>query len=168
MFERDIYTIHSTYREDMHIKGFQFGKGEKSACIVGAARGNEIQQMYICSQLVKTLRELENNGCISAGKQILVIPTINAYSVNISRRFFGVKEADINRSFPGNDYGEPADRLTNAYGDQRLRIRHPVYVLLPAGRVCTACAYDGDGIPKYFSGKSVRTALCGGEKTGAH
>lgn len=110
MFERDIYTIHSTYREDMRIKGFQFGKGEKSACIVGAARGNEIQQMYICSQLVKTLRELENNGCISAGKQILVIPTINAYSVNISRRFFGVKEADINRSFPGNDYGEPADR----------------------------------------------------------
>ena len=98
----------------MHIKGFQFGKGEKSACIVGAARGNEIQQMYICSQLVKTLRELENNGCISAGKQILVIPTINAYSVNISRRFFGVNEADINRSFPGNDYGEPADRLTNA------------------------------------------------------
>ena len=94
MFERDIYTIHSTYREDMRIKGFQFGKGEKSACIVGAARGNEIQQMYICSQLVKTLRELENNGCISAGKQILVIPTINAYSVNISRRFFGVKEAD--------------------------------------------------------------------------
>ena len=86
MFERDIYTIHSTYREDMHIKGFQFGKGEKSACIVGAARGNEIQQMYICSQLVKTLRELENNGCISAGKQILVIPTINAYSVNITRR----------------------------------------------------------------------------------
>ena len=98
MFERDIYTIHSTYREDMRIKGFQFGKGEKSACIVGAARGNEIQQMYICSQLVKALRELENNGCISAGKQILVIPTINAYSVNISRRFFGVKEADINRS----------------------------------------------------------------------
>lgn len=87
MFERDIYTIHSTYREDMRIRGFQFGKGEKSACIVGAARGNEIQQMYICSQLVKTLRELENNGCISAGKQILVIPTINAYSVNISRRF---------------------------------------------------------------------------------
>ena len=110
MFERDIYTIHSTYREDMRIKGFQLGKGEKSACIVGAARGNEIQQMYICSQLVKTLRELENNGCISAGKQILVIPTINAYSVNISRRFFGVKEADINRSFPGNDYGEKNHR----------------------------------------------------------
>ena len=99
MFERDIYTIHSTYREDMHIKGFQFGKGEKSACIVGAARGNEIQQMYICSQLVKALRELENNGCISAGKQILVIPTINAYSVNISRRFSALRKRTLTGVF---------------------------------------------------------------------
>ena len=56
MFERDIYTIHSTYREDMRISVVQFGKVEKSACIVGAARGNEIQQMYSCSQLVKALR----------------------------------------------------------------------------------------------------------------
>lgn len=113
MFERDIYTIHSTYREDMRIKGFQFGKGEKSACIVGAARGNEIQQMYICSQLVKTLRELENNGCISAGKQILVIPTINAYSVNISRRFFGVKEAGDQSEFARNGItGSRPERLT--------------------------------------------------------
>ena len=67
MFERDIYTIHSTYREDMRIKGFQFGKGEKSACIVGAARGNEIQQMYIGALLVKSLKELEEmmNGTLS-------------------------------------------------------------------------------------------------------
>ena len=67
MFERDIYTIHSTYREDMRIKGFQFGKGEKSACIVGAARGNEIQQMYIGALLVKSLKELEERGSIVNG-----------------------------------------------------------------------------------------------------
>ena len=47
MFERDIYTIHSTYREDMRIKGFQFGKGEKSACIVGAARGNAVSYTHL-------------------------------------------------------------------------------------------------------------------------
>ena len=73
MFERDIYTIHSTYREDMRIKGFQFGKGEKSACIVGAARGNEIQQMYICSQLIRVLGELEERGQITANNEILVV-----------------------------------------------------------------------------------------------
>ena len=70
MFTHDIYTLHSTYREDLAIKGYEFGKGEKSACIVGSFRGNEIQQMFICSQLVKALRELEANGCISSGKQI--------------------------------------------------------------------------------------------------
>lgn len=114
MFMKDIYTLHSTYREDMRVKGYQFGKGEKAACIVGPVRGNEIQQMYICSRLVRILGELENNGCISAGKQVLVIPAVNAYSINIGTRFFGVHEADINRSFPGSGQGEPAARLADA------------------------------------------------------
>lgn len=107
----EIYKLESAYRDDMTVKGYLFGNGEKSACIVGSLRGNEIQQMYICSQLVRTLAELENNGCISAGKQILVIPYVNSHSVNTSRQFFGVKGNDINRSFPGNDYGEPISRL---------------------------------------------------------
>ncbi len=110
----DIYTMRSTYREDMSVKGYQFGKGVKSACIMGPVRGNEIQQLYICSQLVRTLKELENNGCISAGKQILVIPAVNTYSINVGERFFGVKEADINRNFPGSSTGEPAARLAAA------------------------------------------------------
>lgn len=63
MHQDDIYILHSEYREDMTIRRFCFGKGEKSACIVGATRGNEVQQMYICSQLVAALKELENNGC---------------------------------------------------------------------------------------------------------
>lgn len=114
MYINEIYTIHSTYREDMAIKAYQFGKGEKSACIVGPVRGNEIQQLYICSQLVKTLRELENNGCISAGKQILVIPVVNSYSINTNSRFFGVEGSDINRSFPGNSFGDGTSRLADA------------------------------------------------------
>ena len=99
MFTHDIYTLQSTYREDLRIKGYEFGKGEKSACIVGSFRGNEIQQMYICSQLVKALKELESNGCISSGKQVLVIPVINSYAMNTGQHFFGVENADINRMF---------------------------------------------------------------------
>lgn len=114
MYISDIYTIHSTYREDMSIKAYQFGKGEKSACIVGPVRGNEIQQLYICSQLVRTLRELENNGCISAGKQILVIPVVNSYSINTNTRFFGVEGSDINRCFPGSSKGDSTSRLADA------------------------------------------------------
>ena len=34
-----IYTLKSPYRDDMRITGYSFGKGEKTACIVGAIRG---------------------------------------------------------------------------------------------------------------------------------
>lgn len=109
----EIYTLHSVYREDMRIRGYQFGKGEKAACIVGSVRGNEVQQLYICSQLVRALKELENNGCISAGKQVMVIPVVNSYSINSTNRFFGVDNSDINRCFPGNSKGDPTSRLAD-------------------------------------------------------
>ena len=48
-----IFTLENSYRDNMDVYGFHFGKGEKAACIVGAIRGNEVQQLYICSQLVK-------------------------------------------------------------------------------------------------------------------
>lgn len=111
MFVENIYTLSTPYREDMVVKGYRFGKGEQAACIMGPVRGNEIQQMYICSQLVKALKELESNGCISAGKEIMVIPVVNSYSINIGRRFFGVESADINRVFPGKAGGDPSERI---------------------------------------------------------
>ena len=111
MFTETIYTVTSPYREDMIVKGFSFGKGDEAACILGSERGNEVQQMYICSQLVKALKEQEANGCISAGKKILVIPVINSLGMNVGEKFFGVENQDINRSFPGRKTGDSADRL---------------------------------------------------------
>lgn len=113
MFKEVIYTVQSPYREDMAIRGYSFGKGDPAACILGSERGNEIQQMYICSQLIKALKELEANGCINAGKRIMVIPVINALGMNVDRRFFGVENQDINRMFPGRDYGDTADRIAD-------------------------------------------------------
>ena len=111
MLTENIYTVASPYREDMVIKGYSFGKGEEAACILGSERGNEMQQMYICSQLVKALKELEANGCVSAGKKILVIPVINSLGMNVGEKFFGVENQDINRRFPGRKKGDSADRL---------------------------------------------------------
>lgn len=113
MYKEEIYTLKSPYREDMVIQGCHFGKGEPAACILGSVRGNEMQQMYICSQLVKTLKELEANGCINSNKKILVIPVVNSMGMNISRRFFGVENIDINRMFPGKDYGDTTDRIAD-------------------------------------------------------
>lgn len=113
MFKEEIYTVKSPYREDMVIRGYSFGKGDPAACILGSERGNEIQQMYICSQVIKALKELEANGCVNAGKKILVIPVINAHGMNVDRKFFGVENQDLNRMFPGKDYGDAADRIAD-------------------------------------------------------
>ena len=111
MFIDEIYRMEAPYREPMVVRGYRFGKGDKAACILGPMRGNEIQQLYICSQLVRVLKELENNGCISSGKEVLVIPVVNNYSMNVGKRFWGVENADINRRFPGSSYGETASRI---------------------------------------------------------
>lgn len=113
MKEEIIYSIKAPYRDDLVVKGYRFGKGDKSACIMGALRGNEIQQMYICSQIVKTLKELEKNGSISANKEILVIPCVNTHGMNIGSKFLPVCHTDINRKFPGRSYGDATERVAD-------------------------------------------------------
>ena len=75
-----IFELKSLYRESMKVYGFRFGEGEKTVCIVGAMRGNEVQQMYICSQLVKALGKAERAGKIEKGKSILIIDNFFAIS----------------------------------------------------------------------------------------
>ena len=111
MRKEGIYQLGNTYRDDLRIYGYHFGKGEKSACIVGSMRGNEVQQMYVCSQLVKALKELEGHGGFVPGSEILVIPSVNHFSMNIGKRFWAVDNTDINRMFPGYDQGETTQRI---------------------------------------------------------
>ena len=68
-----IFSLSSPYRDDFRVAGYRFGKGEKSCCIIGALRGNEIQQLYMCSQLVRALDLLEKKGCITYDREILII-----------------------------------------------------------------------------------------------
>ena len=109
-----IYTMKSPYRDDFRITGFRFGEGKKSVAIVGAMRGDEIQQQYVASQLVNHLHHLEQNEMLSPGFEILVIPTANHYSINIGKRFWSLDNTDINRMFPGYDKGETTQRIANA------------------------------------------------------
>lgn len=113
MRKKTLYSLKSPYRESMDIIGFQFGQGEKSMCVVGAVRGNEIQQMYVCSQLVSRLRVLEAEGAITEGNEIMIIPSANYYSMNIGKRFWTMDNTDINRMFPGYDLGETTQRIAD-------------------------------------------------------
>ena len=94
-----LYTLKGLYREDFEIEGYRFGGGEKSACIVGAMRGNEMQQLYICSLLINALKELEAHGSITHNHEILVIPSVNKYSMNVGKRFWAI---DMHRAIRQN------------------------------------------------------------------
>ena len=106
-----IFSLSSPYRDDFRVTGYRFGKGEKTCCIIGSLRGNEIQQLYMCSQLVKTLEALERKGDIAYDREILIIPSINSYGTNIGKRFWCLDNTDINRMFPGDPDGETTERI---------------------------------------------------------
>lgn len=111
MKETTLFELGSVYRDNMRVKGYTFGSGEKSVCIVGATRGNEVQQVFICSQLIKIFTQLEEQGKIKGGKSIMVVPTVNSYSMNIQKRFWPTDNTDINRMFPGYNLGETTQRI---------------------------------------------------------
>ncbi|MCD7764702.1 MAG: M14 family metallopeptidase [Lachnospiraceae bacterium] len=106
-----LFEIKALYRDDFRVTGFTFGSGEPSICIVGSMRGNENQQLFACSRLIRKLSDLEEQGRIMPGKQILVIPCVNPYSMNIKKRFWTIDNTDINRMFPGYDQGETTQRI---------------------------------------------------------
>lgn len=113
MNKKIVYEIKGMYRDNFRITGYEFGEGEKSVCIVGNSRGNEVQQIYCCSQLVKKMKQLEEEGRIKKGHKILIIPSINPYSMNIQKRFWPTDNTDINRMFPGYDLGETTQRIAD-------------------------------------------------------
>lgn len=113
MRELELFKIDAIYRDDFRIKGYEFGEGEQSVCILGSMRGNEYQQIYVCSLLVDKLQKMESEGRITKGKKILVVPCCNPYSVNVKKRFWTIDNTDINRMFPGYDKGETTQRIAD-------------------------------------------------------
>ena len=134
MKKKILFSLKSPYREQLDVIGFRFGHGKKSLAIVGAMRGNEVQQMYVCSRMVQALKKLESEGKIADDTEILVVPCVNYYSMNIGKRFWAMDNTDINRMFPGYDLGETTQRIADgvfkklqgyAYGIQLASFYQP-------------------------------------------
>ena len=113
-----LFSMPSPFRDTFHITGYRFGQGAKSLAIVEAMRGDEIQQQYICAQLVRQLARLEQQGQLDGDQEILVIPSVNPFSMNIEKRFWAMDGTDINRMFPGYDRGETTQRIAAALFEQ--------------------------------------------------
>lgn len=110
----DIINEPSLYRDNFRVRGFVFGEGKKSVCVVGPMRGNEYQQQYIATLFINRLKQIEDAGELCKGIEILVIPTVNPFSFNTKKRFCAMDNSDFNRIFPGNKNGETSERITDA------------------------------------------------------
>lgn len=112
MREEVLFSLETPYREPLDVRGWFFGTpGHKTLAVMGALRGNEVQQMYVCSQLIQRLTALEQAGALSPDCGVLVIPCANQFSMNVGQRFWAADNTDINRMFPGYDGGETTQRI---------------------------------------------------------
>ncbi len=127
MRQEVLYALETPYRQKFEIEGFRFGQGEKACAVVAAVRGNEVQQMYVCALLVQKLRQLEEQGAIAAGQEILVVPCVNHFSMNVGSRFWAMDKTDINRMFPGYDQGETTQRIAAALFEAVQGYRHGIH-----------------------------------------
>lgn len=116
-----LFTMPSYFRDDMDILAYRFGKGEKTCAVLGALRGNEVQQLYVCARLIACLREMEKEGNILPGKSVMIIPTAVGSSMNVGTRLWAPETMDINRRFPGDENGSTTDRIAGALME-RLRL----------------------------------------------
>ena len=139
MLEETLFTLDMPYRQPMEVKAYSFGVDdhgrllggssdnadgpaeeadlasfENTACFVAGIRGNEVQQTFICSQLVRRLCSIEADGGLVPGKRITVIPCVNPASMNTKQRFWGGDGTDVNRMMPGYDLGETTQRIAGA------------------------------------------------------
>lgn len=109
-----LFEMKSLYRDSFRITGYRFGSGSNAVAIVGALRGDEIQQQYICARMVSELQRMESEGLLADDCSLLVIPSCNPFSMNVKRRFWVMDGTDINRMFPGYDRGETTQRIAAA------------------------------------------------------
>ena len=133
MTKEILFSMNTAFRGTYNIYGYHFGVGERSACIVGAMRGNEYQQLYICSLLSQKLAMLEARGEIVPDKSILLIPSLNYSAMNASHKHWLSDDTDINREFPGNPKGTATSRIAytilEATKEYRFGIQFPSFYL---------------------------------------
>ena len=121
-----LFTVPSYFREDMDITAFRFGKGEKTVAVVGALRGNEVQQLYVCARLIAALREIEKEDGILPGKSVMIIPTAVGSSMNVGSRLWAPENVDVNRRFPGDEHGSTTERIAYALMDKLRLYRYGI------------------------------------------
>lgn len=115
----EILKINSLNRSPLIIEGYLFEGCDPSApsvAIVGAMEGKTILPLYSASKLVDYLQnEIDVKEKIRGN--ILIIPSINHYALNLGERFWPLDKTDLNMMFPGYEHGETTQRMAKKLFD---------------------------------------------------
>lgn len=108
-----LFSFASPSRDDLNVYGYRFGeeKNDKKIAIISGLNGEEISGVFACSQLVRFLTEKTRENDSFLNSEILVIPSVNHFALNMGKRFWPLDNTDINVMFPGFDKGETTQRI---------------------------------------------------------
>lgn len=115
----EILKIDSLNRAPLVVEGYLFegsNPDAPSVAVVGAMEGKTILPLYTASKLVDFLKNGINDSKRILGN-ILVIPSINHYALNINERFWPLDKTNINMMFPGYAEGETTQRIAKKVFD---------------------------------------------------
>jgi len=110
----EILKLKSLSRAPMLVEGFLFEGSDPDApsvAVVGAMEGATILPLYAASKLVDFLQNSLDPERITGN--ILVVPSVNHYALNIDERFWPLDKTDINMMFPGFGEGETTQRIAH-------------------------------------------------------
>lgn len=114
----EVLKIESLSREPLIVEGFLFkGKNKKAPkiAIVGPMEAQGILPLYCASKLVDFFKNKIDKKKIKG--DILIIPSINHYAFNSSKRFWPLDNTNIDMMFPGYDLGETTQRIAKKVFD---------------------------------------------------
>lgn len=114
----EIFRIDSLSRAPLVVHGYLFkGSNPKapSIAVVGAMEGNSILPLYCASSLVDFLNNKIDKERIEG--DILIIPSINHYALNIGERYWPLDKTNLNMMFPGYGLGETTQRIAQKLFD---------------------------------------------------
>lgn len=115
----EILKIDSLNRSPLIVEGYLFegcDPDAPSVAIVGALEGKTILPLYSASRLVDFLKnEIQEKEKIRGN--ILIIPSINHYALNLGERFWPLDKTDLNMMFPGYEQGETTQRIAKRLFD---------------------------------------------------
>ena len=104
-----IFEMESPLRTPYQLHQLEFGNGDgPTVALVAGMHGNELNGIHSLNMLIAVLRMQKIRG------KVLLYPLVNTFGADECNKRFPFDQNDINRAFPGNPNGHPAQRIAAA------------------------------------------------------